>query len=601
MIKQIFKTIYKFIPIPYKIKLICKKKFINLFPLAYFGYNTFNNYLELRLLINFYYKKSLSKIKTNPTQMKNLKLSQLKKTAKSLCFPFVEKPLVSILIPVYNNIKLTLECLHSINENSKTLNYEIIIIDDASKDETQQFLSSMKGIIYLRNNQNLGFLRSCNLGLQRIRTPYVVILNNDVQVTKNWLNSLLDTFYLYPDTGAAGPKILFPDGRLQEAGAKINYDGTTQLIGIFDDPNKARYNYIRTVDYCSACCLMIKTDVIEKAGVFDISFAPAYCEDVDLCLRIQKLNLKIRYNPNSIIIHHLNATMKTTDKNKNKFSIRNQQKLFLSWNKEIDKLNNTKLIAFLQNQNKFESIEEEIKLAKRHNIYGFAINLNFINELIVDNENILKISESDFPFCFSLEKINKLFHSNNKFLVKELISFFKKANYITIKGMPLLIINQVNSLEILKDFTQSIRKAFGIKKIFLAYKTSSELALNNRFLEDYGFDFIISNSETQIPFLLKNHKKIILNKNIFPFSNLFISIKITSFQKITSIFYQIMLEDIIKLSLIQNENYARIVFIESWNDMKNQTYLTSHEKNYFSLLEATKNALDQNYLLIKSL
>ena len=87
-----------------------------------------------------------------------------------------------------------------------------------------------------------------------------MFLNNDTQVKGAWLPTLLRTFSEFERVGAVGPKVLFPDGRLQDAGSAINADCTTSLIGVFDDPDLPRFNYPREVEYVSGVCLMIEAE-----------------------------------------------------------------------------------------------------------------------------------------------------------------------------------------------------------------------------------------------------------------------------------------------------------------------------------------------------
>src|SRR5262249_52938458 len=154
---------------------------------------------------------------------------------------------------------------------------------------------------------------TCNGAVAAARSEYIVFLNNDVQVTHGWLRCLLDTFNQREGVGAVGPKVLYPDGRLQEAGAVINTDGTARLVGLVDDPGRPRYNYARDVDYCSAVCLMLRKDRFLEVGCFDERLAPAYYEDVDLCLRLRERGWRIVYNPAAVIVHHLSGSANTVD------------------------------------------------------------------------------------------------------------------------------------------------------------------------------------------------------------------------------------------------------------------------------------------------
>nr|QQZ49906.1 glycoside hydrolase family 99-like domain-containing protein [Phenylobacterium glaciei] len=141
--------------------------------------------------------------------------------------------------------------------------------------------------------------------------------------------------------------MLFPDGRLQEAGARIGVDGTSEMIGLFDDPSLPRWNVRREVDYASGACLALRREVFADLGGFDIVFAPAYCEDADLCFRLRERGLRIVYEPTSEIVHHLSVTANSIDVGyKHRLATRNQQAFVQRWGERLEGLNTVRTIAF---------------------------------------------------------------------------------------------------------------------------------------------------------------------------------------------------------------------------------------------------------------
>jgi O-antigen biosynthesis protein len=227
---------------------------------------------------------------------------------KPIEFPIFDKVEVSIIIPVFNQFHFTQACLASLQKHSGWHAFEVIIVDDGSRDETVTSVPQMKGVVYLRNGTNTGFVGACNRGAGKARGEYLLFLNNDTIAKPGWLDALLETFQLEPRAGLVGSKLLFPDGRLQEAGSIIWRDGSGWNYGKFDDAGKPEYNYLRDVDYCSAACVMIPKSLFESVGGFDTQYAPGYYEDTDLSFKVRQNGYKVLYQPLSEIIHYEGAT-----------------------------------------------------------------------------------------------------------------------------------------------------------------------------------------------------------------------------------------------------------------------------------------------------
>ena len=227
---------------------------------------------------------------------------------ESIHFPAHEEVDVSIVIPVFNQFQFTHACLASLKTVQEQSCFEVIVVDDCSTDETAELVPRMDGVVYLRNEANSGFIISCNRGVEKARGKYLFFLNNDAIVKPGWLTALLETFGEQPQAGIVGSKLVYPDGRLQEAGGIIWRDASGWNYGKFDDPEKPEYNYLREVDYCSAAALMIPKSLFQNLGGFDPKYAPAYYEDTDLSFKIRKAGYKVLYQPLSEVIHYEGVT-----------------------------------------------------------------------------------------------------------------------------------------------------------------------------------------------------------------------------------------------------------------------------------------------------
>jgi len=227
---------------------------------------------------------------------------------KPIEFPFRDSVDVSVIIPVFNQLQFTQSSLASIQDNQADQSLEVIVVDDSSTDGTEETLPRIPGLVYLRNEENVGFVASCNRGAAKARGNYLVFLNNDTVVTAGWLSALRETFQFEPHAGLVGSKLIYPDGRLQEAGGIIWRDGSGWNRGKFDDPRKPEYNFLREVDYCSAACLMLPKSLFQRIGGFDSRYVPAYYEDTDLAFKVRAAGFKVLYQPLSEVFHFEGAT-----------------------------------------------------------------------------------------------------------------------------------------------------------------------------------------------------------------------------------------------------------------------------------------------------
>lgn len=279
---------------------------------------------------------------THSEQGRNLiegefKIGDLYREKGKINFPYVENPKVSIIIPVYNQVHYTYACLVSILENTGEFDYEIIIADDVSTDATKEIDKFVTGLVIARNESNQGFLKNCNNAAKKARGEYIFFLNNDTTVQKDWLPPLIRLLESDKSIGMVGSKLIYPDGRLQEAGGIIWSDGSGWNYGRCDDPNKPEYNYVRDVDYISGAAIMLSRKLWEDIGGFDERYAPAYCEDSDLAFEVRKRGLRVVYQPLSVVTH-FEGVSNGTDVNGTglkRYQVENNKKLQEKWSEEF--------------------------------------------------------------------------------------------------------------------------------------------------------------------------------------------------------------------------------------------------------------------------
>ncbi len=242
------------------------------------------------------------------------------------------EPKISIVVPAHNKFWVTYNCMAALILAPNEVSAEIILVDDGSTDQTAEIETIVKGVKIVRNETAQGFIRACNRGAEMARGQYVVMLNNDTEPRAGWLDELLYVFEHFEDVGLVGAKLVYPDGKLQEAGGLIFHNLDVWNYGRGKNPHDPRYNYIRQVDYCSGACIMLRRELWRQLQGFDEFFAPAYYEDTDLAFRVRALGLKTYYTPFAEIVHFEGVSSGTsTSSGVKKYQAINEPKFRSRW------------------------------------------------------------------------------------------------------------------------------------------------------------------------------------------------------------------------------------------------------------------------------
>ncbi|WP_346895285.1 glycosyltransferase [Clostridium sp. UBA7503] len=234
----------------------------------------------------------------------------------------------SIIILTYNNLDYNKICIESIRKYTKNNNYEIIVVDNNSKDGTVEWLKEQKDIKVIYNKENLGFPKGCNQGINIANGEEILLLNNDTIVAPGWLENLKECLYSSEYIGAVGP---VTNSCPNYQSIPISYASVEEMIEFAE-----KYNYsepkkweerLRLIGYC----MLIKKEVIDKVGLLDEIFTPGNFEDDDYSLRMRKAGYKLMLCKNSFIHHFGSASFEKISKEFSELLIRNRKKFFEKW------------------------------------------------------------------------------------------------------------------------------------------------------------------------------------------------------------------------------------------------------------------------------
>jgi GT2 family glycosyltransferase len=209
----------------------------------------------------------------------------------------------SIVIPVHGRAGLTRQCIDAILAEPPEVAFEVIVVDDASPDDTRTVLDAYADAIrVVARDENGGFARACNDGAGAARGEYLVFLNNDTIPVAGWLDALVAVADREPQTAVVGSKLLFPNDTVQHAGVVVCQDGRPRHVYAGFPADHPAVSKARRFQAVTAASMLVRRDAFERARGFDESFQNCL-EDADLCLRLGEAGQEVRYCPDSVVYH----------------------------------------------------------------------------------------------------------------------------------------------------------------------------------------------------------------------------------------------------------------------------------------------------------
>ena len=358
----------------------------------------------------------------------------------------------SIIILTYNNLDYNRICLESIRKFTTAETYEIIVVDNNSIDGTREWLKEQTDIKIILNDENVGFPKGCNLGIEASgKANDILFLNNDTKVTPRWLDNLKICLYSDDKIGATGSITNYCSNY---QAINVPYIDMESMIEFADKNNISSSDKWEQRNRLIGFCMLVKRDVINKTGVFDEQFTPGNFEDDDLSMRIIDAGYKLMLCSDSFIHHFGSASFKQDNTKFNTILGINAQKFEEKWGFDCNdksqlKYNVLRLVNEPREKNlnilEFDCGLGSTLLRLKYmypyaNLYGIETNKNIaricgkILEVITedfDENYILNFKENKMDFFDYIIIGNKLQFSKDPWkLLTEIKKFLKPGGYI---------------------------------------------------------------------------------------------------------------------------------------------------------------------------
>lgn len=283
---------------------------------------------------------------------------------------------VSIIIVNWNTKDLLSKCIQSIENNNEMYNKEIIVVDNASTDGSQEHIKiNFQNVKLIQNEINLGFAKANNIGIKASKGQFICLINSDVEVIENGIDLMLDHIKKNNEIGVLGPKVINPDGTIRPNCKKFptlwnSFCKTFALYKVFphidffsdDHIRNFSYNSILEVEVLPGCCLIIRKEAINQVGLLDEKFF-IYSEDKDWCKRFYDSGWKIVYSPYSTVIHYAGSS---SAKAPVKYVIERLKANLLYWQKYHNKISRISFLIILLMHNFVRLVAETFLFLIRH-------------------------------------------------------------------------------------------------------------------------------------------------------------------------------------------------------------------------------------------
>lgn len=245
----------------------------------------------------------------------------------------------SIIILTYNNLDYNIQCIESIRTFTEKNTYEIVVVDNGSTDGTREWLLKQNDLKLIFPNENTGFPKGCNLGIEAAEKENdILLLNNDTVVTPNWLYNLRTCLYNDELTGAVGP---ITNYAWNHQSIDVHYTSIQEMIKFSETLNNSDNNKWEPKIKLIGFCLLIKRKVLNTIGLLDEIFSPGNFEDDDLCVRITEAGYNLFLCNDCFIHHYGNITFNKEPEKFNNVLTKNSQKFKEKWG--FDSFNTEKI------------------------------------------------------------------------------------------------------------------------------------------------------------------------------------------------------------------------------------------------------------------